>query len=78
MKFSEILAIVLIAAVVFIIVLVLTTIYTYQKEGYLQIVQIALAVVVALAAVLLAGFRRQAKKAERILAKQEITDQNSK
>lgn len=74
MKISEILALVLIAAVVFIAILVFTVIYSYVKEGHLEIVQIALAIVVVIVAVFLAGLRRQIKKAERIAARQEITD----
>lgn len=74
MKISEIMAIIIIGAVVFIAVLVLTTIYAYVQEGDLAIVQIALAVVVAIVTVFLAGLRRQVKKAERIAARQEITD----
>lgn len=66
--------IVLIAAVVFIVVLIFTVIYSYVKEGHLEIVQIALAIVVVIAAIFLAGLRRQIKKAERIAARQEITD----
>lgn len=74
MKISEIMSIILIAAVVFIAVLLFTTIYAYVKEGDLAIVQIALAAAVGIVSIFLAGLRRQVKKAERIAAKQEITD----
>lgn len=74
MKISEIMTIVLIAAVVFIAVLVFTVIYSYIKEGHLEIVQIALAIVMVIAVIFLAGLRRQVKKAERIAARQEITN----
>lgn len=74
MKVSEIMAVMIIAAIVFITVLLFTTIYAYVQEGDLAVVQIALAVVVAIVAVFLAGLRRQVKKAERIAARHEITD----
>lgn len=64
MKPSEILAMILIAAVVFIAILVFSTIYTYKNEGVLQGVQIALAVVVLILAVIVAALRRTVKKAE--------------
>lgn len=69
MKPSEIIAIILIAAVLFIVVLVFSTIYTYITEGELQPVQIVLAVVVAIVAGLVAALRSQIKKAERLARK---------
>ena len=74
MKFSEILAILLIAILLFMVVLIFTSIYFYVREGDMQLVQIALAIVLALVSVFLAAFRRQVKKAERIAARHEITD----
>ena len=64
MKPSEILAMILIAAVVFIAILVFSTVYTYKNEGELQGVQIALAAVVLILAVIVAALRRTVKKAE--------------
>lgn len=74
MKISEIMAMVLIAVIVFIAILVFTVIYAYVKEGHLEIVQMALAVVLVIVVIFLVGLRRQIKKAERIAARQEITD----
>lgn len=70
MKPSEIIAMLMIAAVLFIVVLICTTAYAYFKEGELQWVQLALAAMVAVVTALVGALRRQIKKAERLVREQ--------
>lgn len=72
MKLSEILSMVLIAAAVFILVLVFSVVYAYAVEGDFQLVQLMLAVFVAVLGVFIFGLRRNIKEAERVAAHREL------
>lgn len=74
MKLSEVLAMVLIAAAVFILVLLFSVIYSYVTNGDFELVQLMLAVVVAVLGFVVAGLRRSVKEAERIALRRELEE----